>query len=150
MQATGTKAAKKSWNLLLVEDNPADRFLLQSVFREAGVQCHWRVIETGTEAMGIGKSNLEGVQPDLILLDWQLPGATGLEVLATIKKNPEWFSIPVIMLTGMRSEREVDAAKEAGAYEVLEKPMLLDEWLKIPVQINAGLQADLRTAAQIC
>jgi two-component system phosphate regulon response regulator PhoB len=105
--------------------------MIQSAFREAGVRCQWRVIENGTDAMRIAESSVEAVKPDLILLDWQLPGATGLEVLATLKQNSKWVSTPVIMLTGMRSAFHVSAARRAGAYDVLEKPMQLDEWLSI-------------------
>lgn len=145
MQASNTPA-QKIWSLLLVEDNPADRLMLQSAFREAGLQCRWRVVDSGAEAMRVVESGLEGAC-DLILLDWQLPGATGLEVLASIKRNSNWLSIPVIMLTGMRSAFHVNAARQAGAYDILEKPMMLDEWLKIPARFESALIPALCLAA---
>jgi CheY-like chemotaxis protein len=147
MQAAGTKAAQKIWNLLLVEDNPADRLMLQSAFREAGVQCHWSVIDSGVDAMRIANSSMGAIQPDVILLDWQLPGATGLEVLASFRRISKFRSVPVVMFTGMSSPFHVNAAMQAGAHEVLEKPMLLSEWLKIPAQIENLLLPALRSAA---
>ena len=141
MQPAVRTPTQKRLNLLLVEDNAADRLLLQSAFREVGVNCRWRVIDHGAEAMRIGSSTLKGFQPDLILLDWQLPGATGLEVLATFKQNPEWVSTPVVMFTGMQSASHSDSAKTAGACDVLEKPIDLDDWLKIPTRIETALLA---------
>ena len=97
--------------------------------------------------MRIGNSRGEIPEPDLILLDGQLPGATGLEVLATLKENSNWTSVPVIMLTGMRSAVYVNAAIRAGAYAVIEKPMQLNEWLEIPARIESALIPGLRAAA---
>ena len=97
--------------------------------------------------MRIGNSMEEVFQPDLILLDWQLPGATGLEVLATLKQNSKWTSTPVIMFTGMRSAVYVNAAIRAGAYAVIEKPMQPNEWLEIPARIESALIPGLRAAA---
>ncbi len=145
MQAAGAKPAQNIRNLLLVEDNPADRLMLQSAFREAGIQCRWRVVESGAEAVRVVDSGIQEAY-DAILLDWQLPGATGLEVLARIKRNSSWRSVPVIMLTGMRSAFHVNAATEAGAYDVLEKPMLLDQWLKLPLEVESALRPALRPA----
>ena len=81
-------------------------------------------------------TNSPTFQPDLILLDWQLPGATGLEVLTTLKQSRQWASIPVIMFTGMRSPIQVESARQSGACDVLEKPMQIDEWLEIPAHIE--------------
>jgi CheY-like chemotaxis protein len=146
MQAAGTKPAQKSWNLLLVEDNPADRLMLQSAFREVGIQCQWRVIDSGAEAVRFAEFSVEGPF-DVIFLDWQLPGASGLEVLATMKRNSNWLSVPVIMLTGMQSPFHVNAARQAGAYDVLEKPMMLDGWLKIPARVESATFPALCAAA---
>ena len=86
---------------LIGRGNPADRFLIQSAFRESAMLCEWRVIEHGAEAMRTVCTTSPTFQPDLILLDWQLPGATGLEVLTTLKQSRQWASIPVIMFTGI-------------------------------------------------
>jgi DNA-binding response OmpR family regulator len=68
-------------------------------------------------------------------------------VLASMKRHSNWLSAPVIMLTGMRSTFHVETAKASGAYDVLEKPMALDEWFKIPGQIESGLVARFCSAA---
>jgi CheY-like chemotaxis protein len=97
--------------------------------------------------MRIASSSVDAIQPDLILLDWQLPGATGLEVLASLKRNSNLRSVPVIIFTGMSSPFHVNAAKKAGAHGVVEKPMLLREWLKIPARIQDALLSALLSAA---
>lgn len=86
--------------------------------------------------MRIANSHPAAFQPDVILLDWQLPGGDGLEVLRGFKHNAEWASTPVIMFTAIQWPWHVKSARQAGACEVLEKPMDMDHWLKIPGEIE--------------
>jgi len=62
------------------------------------------------------------VQPDLILLDMMMPGQSGLEVLAELRRDPELRGIPVIMLTARAQVTDRDAAHLAGADRFLAKP----------------------------
>ena len=61
-------------------------------------------------------------QPDVILLDLIMPGMNGLEVLERIKSNPEFKSIPVIMLTGRSEGGDITRAKECGVDDYIVKP----------------------------
>jgi CheY-like chemotaxis protein len=62
------------------------------------------------------------VRPDLILLDMMMPGRTGLEVLAELRRDPELRGIPVVMLTARAQVRDREAAERAGADRFLAKP----------------------------
>jgi len=102
--------------VLLVEDEAAQREVLSYNLEAEG----FRVVEaeTGDEALLlVGES-----QPDLVVLDWMLPGVSGIEICRRIKSAPETRSLPVIMLSA-RSE-EVDRVRglETGADDYVIKP----------------------------
>jgi CheY-like chemotaxis protein len=62
------------------------------------------------------------VQPDLILLDMMMPGQSGLEVLAEVRRDPKLRGIPVLMLTARAQVTDREAAELAGADRFLAKP----------------------------
>ncbi|MCL2805825.1 MAG: response regulator [Treponema sp.] len=67
---------------------------------------------------------LEKKNPDLILLDIEMPDMTGLEAIVKLKENPKWKEIPVVFLTGWVDEKVIAGALEAGALEVIGKPIV--------------------------
>src|SRR3989442_679770 len=72
----------------------------------------------GDEALDVARR----VRPDLILLDMMMPGRTGLEVLAELRKDPELRGIPVVMLTARAQVADREAAENGGADHFLPKP----------------------------
>lgn len=62
------------------------------------------------------------VRPDVILLDMMMPGRSGLEVLAELRRDPELQGIPVVMLTARAQVTDREAAEQAGADRFLAKP----------------------------
>jgi two-component system OmpR family response regulator len=62
------------------------------------------------------------VRPDLILLDMMMPGRSGLEVLAELRRDPDLRGIPVVMLTARAQSADREAAEEAGVDRFLSKP----------------------------
>ena len=119
-------------NLLLVEDNPGDIRLFQEGLKECQVDINLYVARAGEEALAFLRSN--SPLPCLILLDLNLPGLSGREVLAHLKSNPEFKSIPVIVLTSSEAEEDVQTAYENHANCYIVKPVSLDDFLPI---INA-------------
>jgi len=69
-------------------------------------------------------SLFEKKKPDIILLDIEMPETSGFEVIAKLKENPNWQDIPVLFLTGWNDEKILAAAKEAGAADVIQKPIV--------------------------
>ncbi len=102
--------------VLLVEDEPAQREVLSYNLKSEGFD----VVTTadGDEAMLL----VDEESPDIIVLDWMLPGISGIEICRRIKSNSRWRSIPVLMLSA-RSE-EVDRVRglETGADDYVVKP----------------------------
>jgi CheY-like chemotaxis protein len=120
-------------SILVVEDNPVNRKLARNVLRSRG----YRVIEaaSGEEALKL----LERQQVDLILMDIQLPGMDGLEVVRRLKKDPATAHLPVVALTAHAHESDEIRAREAGCVGYIAKPIRLAQF---PGQIEAFLAAE--------
>ncbi|MEQ9662897.1 MAG: response regulator [Parasphingopyxis sp.] len=98
------------------------------------------VRETLSEAgyvVGIVNDGISALQaikikhPDLVILDAEMPGLPGPEVLRKMRTDPKLFDIPVLMLTARRSKGDEDLAKYAGANEYLRKPYDPDQLVAV-------------------
>ena len=114
--------------MLIVEDNPGDVRLLEEAFRELRADVNIQVAKDGAEALELVQAAQRPAmrQPDLILLDLNLPKVNGHDVLVRIKTNPSTCRIPVIVLTSSRAESDVRRAYESHANAYLKKPSTLD------------------------
>src|SRR5436190_16520885 len=110
----------RRFDILLVEDNPADVALTIAAFRDALVDAHVHVAEDGEEAMALLQGGENPIHPDLVILDLGLPKGNGFEVLEAMKADPKLKTIPVIVMSG--SDRSEDQARayrlQAAAYIV--------------------------------
>ena len=90
-----------STDILLVEDSPTDAAILVAAFEGIGYIGDIQVASNGIEAINVlGEiGNNQENWPQMIILDLNLPRKNGLEVLENIKNNPEWLSIPTIVLS---------------------------------------------------
>ena len=96
--------------ILLVEDNPADARLTQEAIRDTEFRYQLHLAEDGEEAMEFlhQEGEFSDVpRPDLILLDLNLPGMDGREVLAEIKSDEDLGSIPVVVLTTSTAQQDL-------------------------------------------
>lgn len=119
-------ATTRTAEILLVEDNPADIRLTQEVFDEIGVPHRLHVARDGEEALAMLRRQGEhaGVpEPDLVLLDLNLPRKDGREVLSEVKNDPALNHIPVVVLSTSRAERDVLACYHLHANCYLQKPV---------------------------
>ena len=103
--------------LFIIDDNDSNLTMAASVLEN-----EYRVL-TMPSAIKMF-SLLEKKKPDLILLDVEMPEMTGLEAIVKLKENPAWSSIPVIFLTGMNDEKTKTDGLNAGALEVVTKPIV--------------------------
>ena len=101
--------------ILLVDDDPALRTLLKTTFEVADVA----VVEA--EDAATARREIRSARPDVIVLDINMPGTTGLELCAELKAAPATRDIPIVLLTGSEGGTSA-AAKKAGADAFVLKP----------------------------
>lgn len=120
--------------ILLVEDNPADVRLAQEVLRETHMVHELLVARDGEQALRMVRreGDYAGLQqPDLILLDLNIPRKDGREVLREIKSDAQLRRIPVLILSTSKAELDVMTCYNHHANAYLTKPVDLDEFGKL-------------------
>jgi len=115
------------FHILLIEDSRADVKIIERALLEGDVPHRLTVIRDGRKALDYlarihEAEGGEDLEPDLILLDLNLPGIDGHQVLAEIKSHPFLRSIPVVILTTSRREEDVLKTYQAGANTYIQKP----------------------------
>jgi response regulator RpfG family c-di-GMP phosphodiesterase len=118
--------------ILLVDDDPALRTLLKTTFEVADVA----VVEA--EDAATARRKIRSARPDVIVLDINMPGTTGLELCAELKAAPATREIPIVLLTGSEGGTSA-AAKKAGADAFVLKPFSPLELLAVAERLAGGL-----------
>jgi CheY-like chemotaxis protein len=121
-------------NILLVEDNPGDALLVRESMRDLKLRNRLHHVSDGDEAMRFLKRQGEhagAARPDLILLDLNLPGMSGREVLGAIKNDPALDVIPIVVMTSSSAERDIVESYEIGANCYVTKPLDLDQFMHV-------------------
>jgi len=132
-------ATARPIEILLVEDNPGDVRLTIEALREGKVRNNLSVVSDGMEAMAFlhREGKYDGApQPDLILLDLNLPKKDGREVLEEIKADDQLKHIPVVILTTSRAEHDVLRSYNLHANCYVTKPVDLDQFISVVKSIE--------------
>jgi two-component system, OmpR family, phosphate regulon response regulator PhoB len=108
-------------SILIVEDEPAIHQLLDYNLKAEGYRT--RVVETGEDV----HIAIQDEMPDLVILDWMLPGLSGIEVCKLLRARDETRSLPVIMLTARGEESERVRGLATGADDYIVKPFSVPE-----------------------
>jgi two-component system phosphate regulon response regulator PhoB len=109
--------------ILAVDDEPAVGEMLRFILEQDGFQADF--VEDATQAI----SKINNSRPDLILLDWMLPGMSGVELAERLKQNSDTKSIPIIMLTAKGEEDDKVKGLNVGADDYITKPFSARELL---------------------
>jgi CheY-like chemotaxis protein/anti-sigma regulatory factor (Ser/Thr protein kinase) len=104
--------------LLYVEDNPANLKLVEEIVR---FRPDLRLLAAGDGPGGLALARAH--RPDIVLMDLNLPGMSGLEVLAQLQREPATKDIPVIALTANAMSRDIERGMAAGFFRYLTKPI---------------------------
>ncbi len=132
-RSTGKRVAMgRICHLLMVDDDMGQVTLMKAMLETLGLQHKCDHVVDGTLAL----EYLGRQRPDLVLLDFNLPGKSGCEVLMEIKSNPQLRSIPVIVLSTSRSKEDVQACYGHHANAYVRKAANLDEALRIVKAID--------------
>ncbi len=126
-------------NILLVEDDLADQKLIRSMLEKQNTACNLRAVSSAEEALGLllsrENSTSEFSRPDLVILDLNMPGMGGRELLKQIKTDDGLKQIPVVILTSSTSEADVLDSYRLQAAGYITKPAGLTELERVVSEI---------------
>jgi CheY-like chemotaxis protein len=127
-------------NILLVEDNEGDIILTTEAFKDMHVENNLSIVKDGEEALRfLKKEDPYGAapRPQLILLDINLPGIDGKQLLDIIKKDDELKFIPVVMLTCSEDDSDISDCYDKHVNWYITKPIDYDKYNKVMHEIEA-------------
>ena len=125
------RAAVDKPRLLIVEDEPALVELLRYNLEQSGFEVD--STDNGERALTV----IGETPPDLVLLDWMLPGLSGIELCRRLRRQPDTRNLPIVMLTARSEEHDRVRGLDAGADDYVAKPFS-------PVELIARVRAVLR------
>jgi CheY-like chemotaxis protein len=123
--------------ILLVEDDPGDQELIRRGFSASKVCVEIRVVESGDQALSYLRRREPFFDPksfptpDLILLDLNMPGCDGREVLREVRGEPELRHLPVVVLTTSSNRDDVRECYELGANSYITKPASFEGFTEV-------------------
>ena len=105
-----------SSKVLIADDEPAIRALIRATL-DSG---RFEILEAGDGPSALAVARDE--RPDLMFIDWVMPGCSGLDVARALRSDPETARTKIVMLTGRTEGHDDDEAREAGIDEFITKP----------------------------
>ena len=121
------------FEILLVEDDPADAGLAKRALKDGKILCRVNHVRDGVEALAFLKRDgdfRDAPRPNLVLLDLNMPRMDGRGVLEAMKSDPDLKTIPVVILTTSDVDRDVNASYLLGANSFITKPMDMDAFFE--------------------
>ena len=125
--------------IMLIEDNRGDALLASRAFEEAEIENNLTIAPTGEIALAMLRREGEYAQqrqPDIILLDLNLPKLSGQQVLDAVKSDDRLKAIPVIVLSGSVAEADVARSYSTHASAYVVKPINLEKFRKVVTTIE--------------
>ena len=126
-------------DVLLVEDDPGDVLMTTEAFELSPIRCALHVVGDGEQAMRFLRRTGEftgAPRPALILLDLNLPGRNGLEMLAELKAAPDLLTIPVVIFSTSQAETDIMASYKLHANAYITKPVGFDLFTEAIRQVD--------------
>lgn len=128
--------------IVIAEDNLPDVLLVREALSARDIAFDMIHFRDGAEAVArLCGEQRDASNPDLILLDLNMPKLSGLEVLSAIRKDPTYNNVPVIILTSSPAPEEQQAAHKLGILQYLQKPSDLYEFID---RVGGAIQAVVR------
>ncbi len=136
---SNTKYLGKVLQVLLVEDDPGDVLLTEESLKQGKVRVDLHHVDNGIKAIEFLRKTGQfetAIEPDLVLLDLNLPGKNGREVLSEIKSDDSLRHIPVVILTTSEADEDILKSYDLGANSYVTKPVGLAEFIKLVKSIE--------------
>ena len=128
-------------DILIIEDEKSIRDMLTLALEKQDYKVH------GAETVAKAREIMASGSIDVALVDWMLPGGSGLEFVRSLRKNPLYRNLPVIMLTARTEEHDITAGLDAGADDYITKPFSpreLQSRIKALLRRSSDFQADTK------
>ncbi|MFO7987289.1 MAG: response regulator [Desulfatiglandaceae bacterium] len=129
----------EEWTILIAEDDPDDRLILQAAFDAGGFSTHLRFVRDGEELMNFLNTD-EPVEKRLsryvLVLDLNMPKKDGRRALWEIRQNPTLRHLPVVVLTTSSAEQDLEYCTKLGISDYVTKPNNFDELIEFVKSIN--------------
>jgi CheY-like chemotaxis protein len=129
--------------ILVAEDNAPDVFLVREALSEAGIEFELLVAKDGEKAIALIEeidNDPESARPDLLLLDLNLPRASGGDMLRRARQSTWCGKVPIVVMTSSDLPEDRATALQLGATAYFQKPSNLDEFLKLGDLVQNVLQ----------
>ena len=118
-----TEKDYSKYTVLAVDDVPLNLILVEKILQRYNFKV--KKANGGQEALDM----IAAEKPSLILLDLMMPNVDGFDVLAALSKSEETSNIPVVILSALNSESDIEKALSNGAKDFVTKPILMDKLL---------------------
>lgn len=122
--------------ILLVEDNDEDAELTLRALRRHNLTNRLTRVSDGAAALEFFFGKGEKQRPSVVLLDLKLPKVDGMEVLRELKSHEETKTVPVVMLTSSKEERDLEEAYRLGVNSYIVKPVEFDAFVRAVEQLG--------------
>jgi DNA-binding response OmpR family regulator len=133
----------KKLHVLVVDDEESIFEVIEGLLYREGYDLTY--VASGKEAL----SQIDEIQPDVILLDLMMPDLDGIETCKQIKANERWCHIPIIMVTALNSKEDLARSLDSGADDFLSKPInSLELRARVRSMLRIKLQYDALVANQ--
>ncbi|WP_177187031.1 response regulator [Marinobacter persicus] len=109
-------------HILIAEDDPDDRLLLEDAFQEACPNCRLDFVSNGLELLDYLQAPSLQQLPDLLLLDLNMPFKDGRQALKELRATPAFTGLPIVIMTTSNNDDDRQACLAAGADDYLVKP----------------------------
>jgi CheY-like chemotaxis protein len=114
------------FRLVMIDDSHTDAFIIERVFKERAIPVNLQIFQNGDALIAhfqeLSKAPHQSPTPHLIMIDLNLPGYDGSQVLAHIKRDSIWKLVPTVVLTTSRRDEDMIQAYELRANSFLNKP----------------------------
>ncbi len=141
----------KRYTLLMAEDNQADTMMVRQFFRKAGILNSFQEVDNGEKTLAYLRG--EGIYADrgqypfpiLLLLDLNMPGKSGWDVLEWLRQNPPHQPLGIVVLTGETNIKIMNRAYKLGAHSFLVKPLQFEDFANL-IKCIPGIHLDPQLA----
>ncbi|NEP11110.1 MAG: response regulator [Symploca sp. SIO2C1] len=134
---------KKKHSVLVIDDDDSIFEVIEGLLYRENYNLTY--LASGKEAL----SQIDEIQPDVILLDLMMPEMDGIETCKQIKSNQRWSHIPIIMITALSSKEDLARSLDAGADDFVSKPInSIELRARVRSMLRIKLQYDALVATQ--